>query len=322
MQNIVNPEIPLEEYANYMPDDLQEYKKELGMTEKDTEPQIDKAQELLAKWQVKPGQVWQLGKHKIICGDCTDLATVEKLMAGEKANLLFTSPPYWIGKNYETQNSEKEIDYFIEKCIKTWTDFITVDYGRICINTGSAAIHRIEKNRKVEVLPLIDKWQFQLKQRGWLARHWRIWAKSGDFPATISAKADVVDQHWEHIVTFDNEFSFLGTWWAPSGFQRGQEKIGTKWAQQGVWTDIHGQKSGEGSHIAAFPLELPLRNIMLYSQDGEITIDPFIGSGTTLIACENLNRQCRGIEIAPEYIAVTLQRWQDHTGKTPQLLQE
>ena len=278
----------------------------------DTEPQISRAEELRKEWGTEVGQLWQCGSHRVICGDCTDPAVVQRVMGGEKVNLLFTSPPYWVGKEYESQKSEKEIDEFIKSCVFAWTDFISVDMGRICINTGSAAIHRIEKNRKVECLPLVDKWQSYLKQRGWLARHWRIWAKSGDFPASISPKTDVVDQHWENILTFDNdEFSILGTWWAPAGEQRGQERIGTPWAQQGVWSDITGQKSGGVGHIAAFPLELPLRNIRLYSQIKESVYDPFLGSGTTMIACENLGRKCRGCEIDPGYVAVILQRYKD-----------
>lgn len=282
----------------------------------DTMAQPEIADELRSKWGTDPGQVWAMGPHRIICGDCTDPAVISRLMQGDKANLLFTSPPYWIGKDYETQRSEKEIDGFIEACVKAWADAVSVDYGRIVINTGSAAIHRVEKRRSVEVLPLIDKWQHQLKQKGWLARHWRIWAKSGDFPASISPKTDVVDQHWEHLVTFDSEFSFLGTWWAPDGEQRGQEKIATAWAQQGVWSDIQGQRSSAGTHIAAFPLELPLRNVMLYTQPGEIVLDPFLGSGTTLISCDNMNRHCRGAEIDPGYLAVTLERYLEHTDQT------
>lgn len=297
---------------------LQDWKRDIAglsaLVESTKEPppddpgdQTSRADELQEKWQVKTGDLWVIGDHRLVCGDCTDRAVVERVMGGEKARLVFTSPPYWVGMAYETQKSEEEIDRFIHDCVACWTEFVGVDFGRICINTGSAAIHRIEKKRRVEVLPLIDKWQAELKQRGWLARHWRIWAKGGDFPASISARADVVDQHWENIVTFDNDFSFLGTWWSPAGEQSGQEKIGTPWAQQGVWSDIQGERGSNG-HIAAFPIELPKRNIMLYSESGQTVFEPFAGSGTTIVACEQLHRKARAVEISPAYCSVILER--------------
>lgn len=291
----------------------------------DVEPQIDKAEELRVKWGVETGQLWQLGEHRLICGDCTDRAVVERVMGGEKASLLFTSPPYWVGMDYETQKSEQEIDEFIHACSRAFTEFMSVDNGRIVINTGTAAIHRIEKKRKVEVLPLIFKWQMELRQSGWLARHYRIWAKSGGFAGgVVSPKVDAVDQHWETITTFSaetEEQQYIGTYWCPAGLQRGQEKIGEKWAQQGIWTDIQGDKSAGGTHIAAFPLELPERNIRLYSKDSEIVFEPFSGSGTTIIACERLGRKCRAVEISPAYVAVAIQRWADVTGKEPVLVE-
>lgn len=277
--------------------------------------QISRADELQEVWQVSTGDLWVIpsntadGEHRVICGDCTDVVVVERVMGGERCNLLFTSPPYWIGKEYEIQDSEDEIYRFIRDCVRCWTDFVNVDFGRIVINTGTARIHKIEKKRRVEILPLIDRWQEELRHRGWLARHFRIWAKSGDFPARISPRVDVVDQHWEHIVTFEHEdFEYVGTFWSPAGHQRGQEKIGTPWAQQGVWSDIKGDRSAGNTHIAAFPLDLPERNIMLYSKESEIAIDPFLGSGTTLVACERLARLGRGIEIHAPYVAVCLER--------------
>ena len=70
-----------------------------------------------------------------------------------------------------------------------------------------------------------------------------------------------------------------------------------------------------------FPLELPERLIELLADANDIIYEPFSGSGTTIIACENLGRRCRAVEIAPQYVAVALERWATHTGRTPTLLQ-
>jgi DNA modification methylase len=78
--------------------------------------------------------------------------------------------------------------------------------------------------------------------------------------------------------------------------------------------------AGSNSHVAAFPLEIPARHILLYTQPDEIVFEPFNGSGTTLIACEILNRTCRAVEIDPGYVAATLERWHLMTGEMPEKL--
>jgi len=114
--------------------------------------------------------------------------------------------------------------------------------------------------------------------------------------------------HWELIATFYN----------PSGIYKGQNRVDGNWAQQGVW-DFQGEADLKG-HGALFPVELPCRNIELYSDYGDAVFEPFGGNGTTLIAAENLSRQCRAVEISPAYVAVALQRYQDAFGITAELL--
>jgi DNA modification methylase len=259
------------------------------------------------------GDLFEIGDHRLLCGDSTDSDAVARLMNGMKAELCFTSPPYWVGKDYEYQNSEKEIDEFIMAIGNVICLSVKVDFGRIVINTGTASINRIDKKRKVEILPLIDKWQKALKQHGWLMRHLRIWAKRGQLPASISPKTDVIDQHNEYIAEFENldfseEYRQIPTFWNQAGQQRGQERINTKWAQQGLWDDIHGEKSAGGKHNAAFPVEIPARNILLYTKENELLYEPFTGSGTTIVAAHQLNRKCYGMELDPKYCQVVVDR--------------
>lgn len=257
----------------------------------------------------QPGDVYELNEHRVICGDSRDLATGLLLMHDGDANLSFTSPPYWVGKDYETEKNEKEIDHFIQDIADQLVACTEKDNGRIVINTGTSSINRIDRKRKVEILPLIDKWANSLRKSNWLMRHLRIWVKRGQLPASISPKTDVIDQHNEYIATFEKEYTQVLTYWNPDGDQRGQERIGTPWAQQGVWDDVHGEKSSEGRHNAAFPVEIPFRNILLYTKRKEIVFDCFGGSGTTLIACEQTDRKARLIEIDPRYVDVIVIRW-------------
>jgi DNA modification methylase len=103
---------------------------------------------------------------------------------------------------------------------------------------------------------------------------------------------------------------------------QGDRKQETVWDIPTINSFANGHNSKEWGlvgHGNQKPLECMERPIRNNSKSGEIVIDPFLGSGTTLIACENLSRQCRGVEIEPKYVAVTLQRWADLTGEQPQL---
>lgn len=306
--------------------------KEAAAPEDQTES--DQLNELAQKWGTQPGQLWLIpsatvpgSMHRLYCGDATRPADINKTMGDRLANLLVTSPPYWVGMSYETQKSESEIDSFIKACVLAWTDSVNVNCGRIIINTGTAAIHHIDKTRRTEVLILVDKWQNALRQRGWIMRHIRVWAKGAGglqgVTGTLAPHTDAISQGWENLIEFahhdtDSEFSYLGTFWNPAGDQRGQERADISWAQQGVWSDIPGDASAGGKHVAAFPVEIPRRFILLYSKPGEIVFDPFIGSGTTLLAAEFTHRLVCGLEYSPQYLAGALERFEEN-GLTPQL---
>ena len=115
----------------------------------------------------------------------------------------------------------------------------------------------------------------------------------------------------------ERDVQLLETYYNRVGKNRGQERTKQKWALRSYWDDVKGTASANG-HVAAFPLEIPARHILLYTQPDEIVFEPFCGSGTTLIACEILNRVCRAIEIDAGYVAASLERWHLMTGETPE----
>jgi DNA modification methylase len=295
--------------------------------------QDEKADELLKKWQVAPGDVWQLGEHYLYCGDSTSSSLVTNPpmpLLGISAALCFTSPPYWVGKGYETQKDEAEIDRFIDQIAGVISALTRADYSRIVINTGTGFTTSFDKKNKRQVLLLIDKWADALYERGWNLRHVRHWLKGGLLSAS-GAKTDLIDQHCEFIGTFENDegapmhfddllneqdVNMLLTFYERQGKSRGQNKTGFGWAQKSYWDDLRGTASANG-HVAAFPIELPMRHLLLYTKRGEIVLEPFCGSGTTLIACEVLDRKCIAFELDPAYCAATLERWSIMTGLTP-----
>lgn len=294
--------------------------------------QTDQMAALREKWQTEPGQVWQLGRHKIWCGDSTEHIEIMRVLWDEElANLTFTSPPYWVGKDYEKQKSVEEIDEFIQATARTMIIFTNPNESRIVINTGTGFTTSFDKRKKRQVLLLIDKWANALYPLGWNLRHIRHWLKEGQL-ASVSPKTDLIDQHSEFIGTFESDdgseiaftdvlneqdVNLLETFYNRDGKSRGQEKTHQKWALRSYWNDIKGT-AGANGHTAAFPLEIPARHILLYTKPDEIVFEPFSGSGTTLIACEILNRVCRAVEIGPAYVAATLERWYLMTGEMPE----
>jgi DNA modification methylase len=266
--------------------------------------QVDKAEELREKWGVEPGQLWQLGEHRLICGDCTDAAVVERVMGGEKAEMVWTDPPYGVAvgdknvflnsiapsnrieKNLE--NDTLDEPELVAMLCKAFDNAIAV-----CL--AGAAWHVAAPPGPLHVL-----FGQVLKDRG-IWRQTIQWVKNNATFAPLG-----VCYHWRA------EPIFFG--WLPNGSHRfyGGRK------QDTVWEIDRPTKSSE--HPTMKPVELVERAVENHTRPKEIVLDVFSGSGTTLIACERLGRKCRAVEISPAYVAVALERWGVLTNKTPQLI--
>lgn len=222
----------------------------------DAEPQIDKAEELRVKWGVELGQLWELGDHRLLCGDSTKKEDVANLMRGDKTELLLTDPPYGIG---------------------------------IAANPVRQKYAKSDWDSKpIQPLPFINLCESAVVWGGNYfdlppAKGFFIWDKKQPEEFTLA----MCEMAWTNIDT-------------PAKIFR---KSVTSYNKQ---------------HPTQKPVEL-LAWCMQWSKG--TVFDPFSGSGTTIIACEQLGRKCRAIEISPAYVAVALQRWADATGKTPKLLQ-
>lgn len=275
--------------------DLEKF--EIGYMKDVDEEKLDDIPEVQKEAISKLGDIFLIdGRHKIMCGDSTKKEDVEKLMDGKKANLLMTSPPYWVGKDYEKEKNENEIDGFVKRSVESLIIAMNKNYSRIIINTGTGMATRIGE-KKTRVILLLDKWINELYKYKWYLRNIRHWIKGGGGIGTpISPATDYVYSGMEYLLTLYNI----------EGKQRGQNKIGEPWCQQSNWDDIRGDRQ---ENKAGFPVELPIRFIKLYSLINEKIIDNFLGNGTTLIACEQTNRICYGMEIDPIYIDVILRRY-------------
>jgi DNA modification methylase len=267
---------------------------ELGIIEKpqgDAEPQIDRAAELQEKWQVKTGDLWQIGDHRLLCGDSTKRDDVEKVMQGEKAQLFVTDPPYGVSyadknKFLNTISRANHIETPIEN------DHQTVpEMGDLWLGAFSVIYEYCDDGCPYYIFSpqggdLMMMMMMMIQKAGWQLKHSIIWIKQ-QFVLGRS------DYHYKHEPIL-------------YGWKKGGHKFYGNPGECSVWEVDKPHISD--LHPTTKPLELCEHAIGNSSAMGEIVIDNFVGSGTTIVACQNLGRKCRAIEISPKYCAVTLER--------------
>jgi len=264
-----------------------------GDAPEDVEPQIDKAEELREKWGVESGQLWKLGEHRLICGDCTDKAVVERVMGGEKAAMSFVDPPYGIDyKSNMTKSGPKGWEYAkIENDNVFLIDWLPI----LCdVLTDKSALYLCTR---WDVYPV---WLSALGEM-FKIKNLCVWVKHIGGMGDLSGA--YAPQH---------EFIIYAA--------KGKHELRGK-RETDVWDIPSLYTMGSRMHPTEKPDKLPAYAIEKSSDIGDIVCDWFLGSGPTLIACERLGRKCRAVEISPAYVAVAIQRWVDVTGKEPVLLE-
>jgi DNA modification methylase len=255
----------------------------------DTEPQISRSEELRKEWGTELGQMWQCGEHRVVCGDCTDPAVVARV-GGAESGIMVTDPPY--GVEYEPEwrdklsNSGKGVTlrgHVINDNIVDWTKALELFKGNVAY-----VWHAGKFAAEVAV---------QLHTIGFEIRNQIIWKK----PHFALSRGDY---HWQHEPC----------WYAVRKGNK-SEWCGDR-TQSTVWDIANFNPAGNNqskevktSHGTQKPVECMSRPVQNHNFD--TVYDPFLGSGTTMIACENLGRKCRGAEIDPGYVAVILQRYKD-----------
>jgi len=237
----------------------------------------------------KPGDLWVLGNHRLLCGDATVEAHVAKLMAGEKAGMVFTDPPYGVDYEGKTKaklkiKNDKIDDMYHWLCDVFNTMWIYMSDGAsyyVCCPAGN--IHRAFQNA-------LQDSQLPVHQG-------LVWKKD-------SMVLGHSDYHYIHEPIL-------------YGWKGGTHYFTNDRTQVSVF-DVPRPKRSE-NHPTMKPVELCEKAINNSSKSNQLILDPFLGSGSTLIACEKLGRRCYGMEIDPMYCTVIINRWQNFTGKTAEL---
>lgn len=246
----------------------------------------------------KLGDIWLLGNHRLMCGDSTDIAQVDLLMNGQKADLLFTDPPYGVSyadKN-KSLNAVGEGNRIERKIIN---DHMTVDEtGELFLKSFKSGHHATKEGASYYICGPqggdLMMMMMMIEQSGWQRKHMIVWVKNNHVLGRM-------DYHYKH------EPIFYG--WK----QKNSHKFYGNKSQTSVWNFDKPLKSD--LHPTMKPVELVAKAIENSSKSGDIVLDLFGGSGSTLIACEKTKRTAYLMELDPHYVDVIIKRWQDYTGQ-------
>ena len=296
----------------------------------ETEIPEDTKEDVIHEVQPNPvtvkGDVWTLGKHRILCGDCRDFSDVEKLLKGAKINVAVTSPPYASQRKYDETSGFKPItpDEYVE-----WYRDVAANIMAHLASDGSYFCnikeHCEDGQRSLYVKDLTLA---HVREWGWMFVDEFCWNKNG------------VPGSWPN--RFRNDFEPIFHFSVSNQIRFTPERVGVHSDEAMIAgersvsnsTDAKFSRSRltgpgivlsgnvlrigcetAGVHTAPFPVALAEFFIKAYSDNGDIIFDPFMGSGTTLIAAEKNGRIGYGTEISPGYCDVIVKRWQDFTGQ-------
>lgn len=271
----------------------------------------------------KPGDLWLLGDHRVMCGDSTKAEDVARLMAGVKADLCFTSPPYGQQRDYTAEGKAKVADW--EGLMRgVFENLPMSETGQVLVNLG--LIHR-----DGEWLPYWDPWIEWMRQQGWRRFGWYVWDQGfglpGDWNGRLAPSHEFVF-HFNRtavdpVKCVDKKPENIKTRKTGASTMRGKDGVCREFTSPEASSQpnkipdsvirvnrMHGGHSIE--HPAVFPIALAVQ--FLNAWPG-IAYEPFCGSGTTVIAAEQLGRKCYGMEISPAYCDVIVKRWENLTGK-------
>ena len=264
-----------------------------GQTDPDAvpEPQEDPVSRL--------GDVWLLGRHRLMCGDSTDAGSIALLMGGEKADLVFTSPPYnasasSIGPGKKFGDRRPDVKMYGENVTDAKTSDEYVGFAKSvlknCLDFTDGMVYwnvNYNSNSKFEYIAQIVDYLDMLVDRVCWKKHLTITNTGGGYTRI-----------WEPIYVFSTLKTPL----------RLREVAMNFWEVDNVGATV-------GDHHACFPVALPLKALDLYGDQIKTVLEPFCGAGSTLIACEQRGVACRGMELEPRFCDVIVRRWQEFTGQ-------
>jgi len=264
--------------------DLTGFEKDLIIEPDDKDDEVpDVPEEPTAKL----GGIYQLGEHRLMCGDSTKIEDVEKLMDGKKADLVVTDPPYNTGMESKPNNEKARLSHMFNDNIEDWPQFIK-DFlsNYLVVTKGQCAFY-----------VFID------------------WRRINDIRSEMEKVMDV-----KNVIVWDKKVHGLGSDYKSTYElcivgKKGKPEIKNRFGldYQDIWR-LQREIGRNKMHATVKPVELLEKPIKHASKEDDLVMDLFGGSGSTLIACEKLKRKCNMMELDPKYIDVIIKRWEEYTG--------
>lgn len=257
-----------------------------GLTDEDAVPEVPEEP------KTKPGDIYRLGRHRLMCGDSTSIDALEKLCDGQLVDMWLTDPPYNVAYEGKTKDA-----------LTIKNDSMEDDQFRQFLRDSYTAADMVMKPGAVFYIWHADSEGYNFrgaaKDAGWTVRQCLIWKKS----TMVMGRQDY---HWKH------EPCLYG--W--------KDGAGHLWAADRKQTTIleFDKPSRNGEHPTMKPVGLFEYQMLNNTKGGDIVLDSFGGSGTTLIAAEKNGRIARIMELDPKYCDVIVKRWEDFTGQKAELV--
>lgn len=249
----------------------------------------------------KRGDLWKLGNHRLICGDSTDVNVIGRLMGGQKADMVFTDPPYGMDLDTDYSGMVNRLDFAKEKNFKGGkkyeqgrVDDFTPDMVSSALAMGAEEVFLWGADYYAELIPN--------KNSG----AWIVWDKRANGNGD-----DAEDNSSDKM--YGSCFELC---WSKKKHKRDIARV--------KWAGVFGTEQ-EFDHKRVHPTQKPVKLVTWfltrYSKEGQSIADIFGGSGSTLIACEQLNRKCFMCELDEHYCDVIIDRWEQYTGQKAELIE-
>ena len=265
------------------------------LDDEETEIVEDEVPEPPAEPKAQVGDLYELGNHRLICGDSTDVAVIDRLMDGVKADLYLTDPPYNVDYTDGHENERKIMnDHFDtdEQCgEQLWLPAFS---NALLHSKDCCSVYCFMPQGGTHMMMMM------MGKAGWQVKHELIWKKQ----SIVLNRADYNYQHEPFLYGWNKTHKFYGK---------------GKFKNTSVWEFDRPTKSKE--HPTMKPIELLAEILLNATERGNLVLDTFGGSGSTLIACEQLNRKCYMCELDPHYIDVIIERWEKLTGKKAKMIE-